>query len=186
MSKLRCLRPAAALALNVCPEPGLQLTTLLPVTHVLLDLHAKLQLLVAKARRPAGFAAPAATPAPLPQGLNGMVAMGRLVCNAATAGPPCLQGTSLQQLVEQVVVRECPALQRHLCTALTVIRQPPADDREELFKGKDLYGQKCLSNDMRMRRTRHTEHCRVCSLAGRRSMLQFAGRCSAMHFCCFH
>lgn len=136
MSKLRCLRPTAALALNVYPDTRMLLSTLLPAAHLVVDLHTKLQTLYNRARRPAGFAAPAA-PA-LPRVLTGLVcASGAVGPLTAAAGPPCLSNASLQQLVEHVIPL-LPALQRHLSTALTVIRQPPADERDGLFKGEYL------------------------------------------------
>lgn len=135
MSKLRCLRPTAALALNVFPDTRMSLTTLLPAAHLVTDLHAKLQMLFNRARRPASFAA-AAAPA-LPHGLAGHMGStpgAQGVPFTAASRPHCLHSVTLQQLAKRVVSL-LPALQRHLSTALTVIRQPPAEESEELFKG---------------------------------------------------
>jgi hypothetical protein len=136
MAKLRCLRLPASFALNTCLPPQMLLASLLPATHLAVDLQAKLKLLVAKARRPAGLMPPpapagaaAAAAAAGPVGLLGPVCM-------PTAGglPVCLQGVGLQELVQQLLPM-LPALQTHLSTALSVIRQPPEPGREVLLEG---------------------------------------------------
>lgn len=133
-SKLRCLRVPAALALNACPDPRMLLTTLLPATHLVVDLQGKLTCLISRSQRPAGLVAAAPAVAPAIQGL-GNAAGFSTPGSTASAGPPCLQGVSVQQLMEQVIPL-LPAIQQHLHTALSVIRQPPTDDQDELFNGK--------------------------------------------------
>jgi hypothetical protein len=51
----------------------------------------------------------------------------------------CLQGVGLQELVQQLLPM-LPALQTHLSTALSVIRQPPEPGREVLLEGAELAG----------------------------------------------
>ncbi|KAF6266710.1 Fanconi anaemia protein FancD2 nuclease-domain-containing protein [Scenedesmus sp. NREL 46B-D3] len=134
MAKLRCLRLPASFALNTCLPPQMLLASLLPATHLAVDLQAKLKLLVTKARRPAGLMPPpapaaAAAAAAGPGGLLGPVCM-----PAAGGVPACLQGVGLQELVQQQLPM-LPALQMHLSTALSVIRQPPEPGREVLLEG---------------------------------------------------
>jgi hypothetical protein len=143
MGKLRCLRLPASFALNTCLPPQMLLASLLPATHLAVDLQSKLKLLVNKARRPAGLMPPpaasgAAAAAAGPGGLLGPL------CMPATAGVPvCLQGVSLQELVQQLLPM-LPALQTHLATALSVIRQPPEPGREVLLEGGIGFGLQVL------------------------------------------
>jgi hypothetical protein len=58
---------------------------------------------------------------------------------AAGGLPVCLQGVGLQDLVHQLLPM-LPALQTHLSTALSVIRQPPEPGREVLLEGAELVG----------------------------------------------
>jgi hypothetical protein len=125
------------------------LTSLLPATHLAADLHSKLKLLVSKARRPAGLMGPPA-PATAAHSLPAALAaagVSSLAVGAAPAGcsgggtgvraPDCLQSMTLQQLVQQVTCL-LPALQQHMNTALTVIREPAAGGtRDWLFKGNN-------------------------------------------------
>eukprot|EP00879_Flechtneria_rotunda_P023302 GHRR01024651.1.p1 GENE.GHRR01024651.1~~GHRR01024651.1.p1 ORF type:complete len:584 (+),score=288.07 GHRR01024651.1:674-2425(+) len=101
------------------------LTSLLPATHLAQDVHNKLKLLISKARRPAMLAVPLTAAA----GSSGIGSGG-----CAAAGPPCLQGIHLQQYVEQLVPL-LPALQRHLTTALSAIKDPPEGDYSVLLDG---------------------------------------------------
>lgn len=120
-------------ALNACLPPDSVLSSLLSATHLAADLHAKLKLLVSRARRPAGLAPP--TPAAAPAGFAGLPGGGGWLPANTGGVPPCLQGLELQQVVQQVVPL-LPALQSHLCTALSAVRQPPEAGREVLFLGE--------------------------------------------------
>jgi hypothetical protein len=69
------------------------------------------------------------------------------LCMPAAAGgvPMCLQGVSLQELVQQLLPM-LPALQGHLVTALSVIRQPPEPGREVLLEGKGCCYEECCAS----------------------------------------
>lgn len=127
----RCLRPPAAAALNACQPPHMLHTALLPATHLTADLHSKLKLLHARARRPAGLMPPPAAPA----AAAAMSAGGMFAAVMAPSGPACLEGLGLQQFVSEVVVPLLPALQQHLVMACNVIKQPPQNGLDSLFEG---------------------------------------------------
>lgn len=105
-------------------------TVLLPATHLAADLQAKLKLLVSQARRAFGPMPPPAAPA---GALT--AAAGVFPAVLVPSGPPCLEGITLQQFVQQHMGALLPTLQEHMTLALNVIKEPLQGGVDVMFTG---------------------------------------------------